>query len=56
MCQFDAAEECLVHIFDVEDDVLTPREQRCDCGEVTWGEMDDLLTLTTMWALEPAGG
>ena len=39
----------LIHAFEVESDEVVPRDRKCDCGNATWGEMDDLLTLTEMW-------
>ena len=41
--------EGTTHVFEVEDDVPTPRDRKCDCGEFTWGYMDDTLTMTEMW-------
>lgn len=38
-----------VHIFETEEGEPTPRDRKCLCGDHTWGEMDDLLTLTEMW-------
>jgi hypothetical protein len=49
-CYVDA-EVGLVHVFEVDEDAPTPRGTRCDCEQATWGEMDDLLTLTEMWAI-----
>lgn len=31
----------------------TPAEVRCLCGAVTWGQMNDLRTLTHMWEISP---
>ena len=42
-------EGVLVHIFEANESEPTPRDRRCDCRDATWGEMDDLLTLTEMW-------
>lgn len=43
-------DDTFVHIFHVTANWLqTPRTSTCLCGEVTWGEMDDLRTLTKMW-------
>lgn len=36
------------HYFDPDDDDTVPPYRKCQCGEVTWQEMDDLLTLTRM--------
>ena len=41
--------EVTTHIFEVEEDAPTPRDRTCDCGEFTWGWMDDQLMLTEMW-------
>jgi hypothetical protein len=38
-----------IHVFECEDGEVTPRDRRCACERATWGEMDDLLTLTEMW-------
>lgn len=45
MCEGDA------HYFWTEDDEPTPAYCECLCQEVTWGQMDELLQLTTMWDL-----
>ncbi len=39
-----------LHVFEAEDpEGETPRSRRCVCGETTYGEMDERLTLEEMW-------
>jgi hypothetical protein len=38
--------EGTIHAFETTDDVPTPREQKCLCGDYTWGWMDDKLAET----------
>lgn len=44
------ADGTTIHIFVAPADWSeAPRERRCLCGETSWGEMNDLRTLTLMW-------
>lgn len=47
-CYHNERGEVVTHIF-TADTTAPPRELPCDCGEVTWGEMDDVEMLTKMW-------
>ena len=42
-----------LHLYEIEEDEVVPRDRKCFCGEYTWGYMDDQLTLTEMWEATP---
>lgn len=37
------------HVFACDIDGSAARETECQCGEYTWGWMEDQLVLTQMW-------
>lgn len=38
-----------IHVFECDVDGETPRDTECQCGQYTWGWMDDQMALMSMW-------